>query len=189
MLFALIEAFHRRSLFWPPESFTLNAQVDERVSEWLSNVLFKNEEMLKLVNESQNVNMDSLAAQITSRSSLALTKCIFEYWLFLLHKRATLQQFVCKDTAVWICKYLQLEDSFIKTMAWYENGTHATQGTQSKTSTEGISFTILPSDLHHMKREELLYWKYKLIVFASETTDEILKARATSMIYVIESKL
>ena len=196
--YSLIEEFHKKSIFWPPEAFTLNRIVDERVIEWCENVLFKNEDLVEIVGMKSEPKLDSLEIQIRKKSCTLLTKCIFEYWLFLINRQCTVDRKNVSPFAsmvsVWICSYLQLDISAMPCflLQYSENATSnyslstiydvpseyiiETNVQEAEKENEirdaSISFTISSGDIASMKQDELMFWKYKLIVFASQLDNE-----------------
>jgi hypothetical protein len=105
----LISAFTQRTIFWPPEAFTLDCRIEERIWEWCEQVLKKNEEFMALVNSDKPLEMEALWKQISETAYGDLTSCIFHYWLILNYTYYNAGGTICTENADWICARLNLK--------------------------------------------------------------------------------
>ena len=105
----LISKFAQRTSFWPPEAFTLDCRIEERIWEWCEGVLKKNAEFMNLVKSPVPLDMDALWNEVMGTAYGGLTDCIFHYWLienFTLYKAGGS---ICQENADWIVRKLNLQ--------------------------------------------------------------------------------
>ncbi len=105
----IISAFQTRTSFWPPEAFTLDCRIEERIWEWCEGVLKKNTDFMGLVHSNVPLDMPAIWEEIDGIAYGGLTKCIFHYWL---HENYTLYKAgfpICQQNADWICEKLKIK--------------------------------------------------------------------------------
>jgi len=177
----LISSFAHRTSFWPPEAFTLDCRIEERIWEWCEHVLKKNEEFMGLVKSPVPLDMDALWATIQATAYSSLTECIFHYWLienFTLYKAGGS---ICQENANWICRKLNLKGP----MPWATKAAEpapapaplvaagAGQPAEKDCSvcvTSGNTMTIIKlSDVPKMSHAELRVWYHKLQIYCAES--------------------
>jgi hypothetical protein len=105
----LISAFVRRTCFWPPEAFTLDCRIEERIYEWCERDLKTNEEFMALVTSETPLDMETLWSQIFETAYEGLTTCIFHYWLILNWTRHMEGGTICKENADWIAERIKIK--------------------------------------------------------------------------------
>lgn len=105
----LISAFTQRTSFWPPEAFTLDCRVEERIWEWCERILKENEEFMGLVNSDKPLDMQALWDTISATAYGDLTSCIFHYWLILNWNQYKGGGTICTENADWICARLKIK--------------------------------------------------------------------------------
>lgn len=105
----LISAFSQRTVFWPPEAFTLDCRIEERIWEWCERELKKNEEFMALVNSDKPLEMEALWDTISATAYGSLTSCIFHYWLILNWNKYKEGGTICTENADWICERIKIK--------------------------------------------------------------------------------
>lgn len=110
----LISAFFTRTCFWPPEAFTLDYRVEERIWQWCESTLKKNPEFMALVNSSVPLDMEALWESISAAARGELTRCIFHYWLIQNITAYDERRSICIENADWIYARLKIKS----TMPW-----------------------------------------------------------------------
>ena len=105
----LISAFNTRTAFWPPEAFTLDCRIEERIWEWCEHTLKRNEEFMALVNSDKPLDMEALWDQIVEVGYSNLADCIFHYWLIQNWMKYKEGGTICTENADWICARVKVK--------------------------------------------------------------------------------
>lgn len=105
----LISAFTQRTAFWPPEAFTLDCRIEERIWEWCERELKDNKEFMALVNSDKPLNMEDLWDTISATAYGNLTACIFHYWLIQNWTKYKAGGSICTENADWICERIKIK--------------------------------------------------------------------------------
>jgi hypothetical protein len=105
----LISKFAERTAFWPPEAFTLDCRIEERIWEWCERVLKNNEEFMALVRGTEPLHMETTWTQIQGMAYGGLTECIFHYWLIDNYNQYKAGNAICQENADWICRKLNIK--------------------------------------------------------------------------------
>ncbi len=104
----IISAFQTRTSFWPPEAFTLDCRIEERIWEWCEGVLKKNTDFMNLVKSPVPLDMPAIWEEIDGIAYGGLTKCIFHYWLHVNYTLYKAGGSICQENADWICEKLKI---------------------------------------------------------------------------------
>jgi hypothetical protein len=105
----IISKFAQRTSFWPPEAFTLDCRIEERIWEWCEGVLKGNAEFMALVKSPVPLDMDALWSEIMGTAYGGLTECIFHYWLIENYTLYKAGGSICEQNADWIIRKLNLK--------------------------------------------------------------------------------
>jgi hypothetical protein len=181
----IIAAFTNRTSFWPPEAFTLDCRIEERIWEWCEGVLKKNAEFMALVNSDKPLDMDALWKDIMGTAYGGLTECIFHYWLIENFTRYNAGGSICEQNADWICRKLNIKGP----MPWAKKAAEpapepapapapapapvvaagAGEEDCSVCLVSGDTMYIIKlSDVPKMTHAELRKWHGKLIIYCAE---------------------
>lgn len=105
----IITAFTNRTSFWPPEAFTLDCRIEERIWEWCEGVLKKNVEFMAMVESTEPLDMEAIWNEIHGIAYGGLTDCIFHYWLIENYTLYNAGGSICEQNADWIVRKLNLK--------------------------------------------------------------------------------
>jgi len=105
----IISAFTNRTSLWPPEAFTPDCRIEERIWEWCEGVLKKNTEFMALVHSNQPLDMEAIWNEIHGIAYGGLTKCIFHYWLIENFTHYNAGGSICEQNADWIYEKLKIK--------------------------------------------------------------------------------
>lgn len=105
----IITAFNQRTAFWPPEAFTLDCRIEERIWEWCEDKLKDNKEFMSLVNSDTPLDMIGLWQQVEGLCYGDLVNCIFHYWLIQNWQSHKEGKPFCRQNADWICARIQIK--------------------------------------------------------------------------------
>lgn len=158
---SLVKAFAVRSSFWPPEAFTLDIRVEERIYEWCEYELKNNSDFMSLVSSDKALDMNAIYKQIQSSSDVLLANCIVHYWLMLAYRNYKEQKPMCIENADWIWNKM----NFTKRMPWHKDES-VTLMVNSNTMS-----TIKLSDIPKLTQDELKTWRQKLAIYTMESMD------------------
>ncbi len=183
-----IAAFTQRSSFWPPEAFTLDCRIEERIWEWCEDSLKNNAEFMALVNSDKPLPMDALWSTIHNTAYDGLTNCIFHYWLILNYNSYKAGGRICQENADWICRKLTIRGPMPWAAAAKPQAAVAENCSICVTSGNTMSIFKL-STVPNLTTEDLREWRTSINLFIAESYSPEDCAAAERILAAVNARL